>query len=120
MRMEKKHFDDEDKKSTALTIEKIAALEDLGFAWARQKGDTLWEEKFRDLEAYMQRVGDCNVPTKYRADTALGRWVSTQRKQYKEYQAGRKTLITKNRVERLDALGFKWNAMDKHDDVESP
>ena len=120
MRMEKKHFDDDEKRSTALTQEKIDALEDIGFTWARQKGDKLWEDKFRDLQDYARRHGNCNVPTKFRSDTALGRWVSTQRKQYKEMKKGVKTLMTLERAQRLEALGFRWNAMERHDDAESP
>lgn len=120
MRMEKKHFDDDGKRSTALTLEKIDALEDIGFTWARQKGDKLWEDKYRDLQAYQARHGNCNVPTKYRVDTALGRWVSTQRKQYKEMLKGQRTLMTKERARRLEDLGFRWNAMDRHEDAESP
>ena len=122
MRMEKKAFDSRDKKSTALTQEKIDALEDIGFTWARQKGDILWEDRYRDLQKYAHEHGNCNVPTKYRVDTALGRWVSTQRKQYKEMKAGKRTLLTQERAQRLEALGFRWNAMEARndDDAESP
>ena len=119
MRMEKKHFDDDKKRSTALNKEKIDALEDIGFVWAKQKGDKLWEHKFRDLQAYHAQNGHSNVPTKYREDTALGRWVSTQRKQYKEMKNGQRTLMTEERARRLERLGFKWNAIDRNDDAES-
>lgn len=57
MRMEKKHFDEDSKRSTALTKEKIDALEDIDFVWARQKGDKLWHDKFRDLQEYAQVKG---------------------------------------------------------------
>lgn len=116
MRMEKKKFDNDER--SALSQEKIDALEAIDFAWAKPKGDTLWESKFVDLKAYMRKHGHCNVPTKYKVDTALGRWVSTQRKQYKEMQSGKPSLMTKQRAKRLETVGFRWNALDR-DDEES-
>jgi hypothetical protein len=117
MRMEKKRFD-EDVRS-ALNESKINALEDIGFAWAKMKGDTLWEQKYEDLIAYKEVHGDCNVPTKYKKDTSLGRWVSTQRKQYKERQQGNRSLMTDEREAKLQALGFRWNALDRDDETNS-
>lgn len=33
---------------------------------------------------------------------------------------GKRTLMTEERAERLEALGFRWNAMEtRHDDAES-
>ena len=118
MRMEKKRFDKNER--SALNQAKIDALEAIDFTWAKEKGSTLWEQKFADLVAYSQEHGHCNVPTKFKQDTSLGRWVSTQRKQYKDLMAGStKSLMTRERADRLQALGFRWNALDR-DDVESP
>ena len=102
MRMEKKRFDNGER--SALTQTKINALEDIGFVWAKEKGDTLWEQKFADLVRYRDAHGHCNVPTKYKEDTALGRWVSTQRKQYKEFKTGNnpRCLMTEERRQRLE------------------
>lgn len=116
MRMEKKRYDDGER--SALSKEKIDALEAIDFKWAKQKGCTLWEQKFRDLQRYMEEHGHCNVPTKYKKDTSLGRWVSTQRKQYKEMIENKPTLMTQERAERLESLGFCWNALER-DDVNS-
>ena len=116
MRMEKKRYDENER--SALTREKIEALEAIDFTWAKQKGDALWEQKFRDLVDYQRTNGHCNVPTKYKADTSLGRWVSTQRKQYKEMRAGNRSLMKPERAKRLETLGFRWNALDR-DEVDS-
>ena len=111
MRMEKKRYDDNGR--SALTEEKIEALEAIDFAWAKQKGNKLWRQKLADLAAYKQVHGNCDVPTKYKKDTSLGRWISTQRKQYKELQQGQRSLMTTERVEALEALGFRWNASER-------
>ena len=99
--MEKKAFD-EGKKSS-FTQAKVDALNAIGFAWAKRKGQAAWSEKFEQLVEYKYKYGDCectavarvklhfskdyltrllfsagNVPTKYPKNPALGRWVSTQ------------------------------------------
>lgn len=115
MRMEKKRYDEDER--SALSQEKIDALEAIDFAWAKQKGEHLWEEKFVDLVAYKNRHGHCNVPTKFKTDSALGRWVSTQRKQYKDFhQPGKKSLMTLERIQRLNQIHFSWSMMGDHDD----
>jgi Helicase associated domain len=109
-RMEKKAMDDGLKSN--MTQEKLQALNSLGFAWAKRKGQVSWEEKYAALQAYHKRTGDCDVPTKYKENPALGRWVSTQRSQYKQFLAGTTTHMTQERFERLNELGFKWNMID--------
>jgi len=51
------------------------------------KGAEAWEAKFEELVKYRKDYGDCLVPTKYAENEALGRWVSTQRAQYKLWRA---------------------------------
>lgn len=116
MRMEKKHYDEGER--SVLCEEKISALDDIDFQWAKRKGDVLWEERFQDLKQFFEQKGHCRVPTKYKKDTSLGRWVSTQRKQYKEMKDGKKTLITAERIARLEALGFCWN-LGERDETNS-
>lgn len=45
-RMEKKLLDD--GKRSSLTQEKIELLEQLGFVWAKRKGDHVWNERFQE------------------------------------------------------------------------
>ena len=52
--------------------------------------------------------GDCNVPQKYPDHPALGVWVNKQRMEYKLYQEGKKTSMTLERVQKLEAAGFQW------------
>jgi len=51
------------------------------------------------------------VPTKFEDNPALGRWVSTQRSQYKLFVDGQRSTMTAARAERLGALGFVWNML---------
>jgi len=61
-----------------------------------------------ELVAYEAKFGDCHVPTKYKDNTALGRWVSTQRAEYRKYQDGRKTSMNADKIRRLEGIGFAW------------
>ena len=80
----------------------IERLDALGFAW-----DVLmdaWEQGFHELRKFLEVEGHCKVKATYKTEGGfgLGRWVRTQR-------TTRETLSLE-RVERLDALGFVWNA----------
>lgn len=59
-----------------------------------------------------------NVPTKNKQNRALGRWVSTQRANYKRLQQGnppkqRRTdwEEAKRRIRRLNGIGFAWSLL---------
>jgi hypothetical protein len=100
-RMEfKPYLEDETREMTLIISEKLRHLKDVGFEWAKPKGDQLWSEKYEELQQYRYYEGHCtltivgtmvdekvahnvlvvsgNVPTKYTKNPTLGRWVSTQ------------------------------------------
>mmetsp|Transcript_29296 Transcript_29296/g.64594 ORF Transcript_29296/g.64594 Transcript_29296/m.64594 type:complete len:559 (+) Transcript_29296:454-2130(+) len=105
-RMEYKLF--QEGKKSSMTLERIQKLESIGFVWAKRKGPEAWETKFRELVLYKEEHGDCLVPTKYTRNKALGRWVSTQRAQFKLWDEGKKSTLTDGRKERLENIGFVW------------
>ena len=65
-----------------------------------------WEFWFGLLENYKKEFGDCLVLADYitSSNFQLGNWVGTQR--------FTKTQLTPERIERLDALGFVWDARE--------
>eukprot|EP00559_Dactyliosolen_fragilissimus_P002589 CAMPEP_0184866516 /NCGR_PEP_ID=MMETSP0580-20130426/22723_1 /TAXON_ID=1118495 /ORGANISM="Dactyliosolen fragilissimus" /LENGTH=616 /DNA_ID=CAMNT_0027366247 /DNA_START=388 /DNA_END=2235 /DNA_ORIENTATION=- len=71
-RMEYKLLQDGQKSS--MTQERLKALQELGFVWAKRKGQATWDAKFLQLLDYKKEHGDCLIPTKYSKDPALGRW----------------------------------------------
>ena len=103
-RMEMKFYLDQHLKSS-LTRMKIEALEQMDFVWAKRKGEAAWDEKYDELRRYLQENGDCHVPTKLQGNRAFGRWVSTQRSQYK------KNKLSRDKVDRLNRLGFVWTML---------
>jgi hypothetical protein len=103
-RMERKFYEDKDRKSS-LTLMKIEALEQMDFVWAKRKGEAAWELRYKELQKYLKENGDCNVPTKLQDNRAFGRWVSTQRSQYK------KNKLSQFKVYKLSLLGFVWTML---------
>eukprot|EP00585_Thalassiosira_rotula_P004067 CAMPEP_0196141100 /NCGR_PEP_ID=MMETSP0910-20130528/8772_1 /TAXON_ID=49265 /ORGANISM="Thalassiosira rotula, Strain GSO102" /LENGTH=745 /DNA_ID=CAMNT_0041402137 /DNA_START=124 /DNA_END=2361 /DNA_ORIENTATION=- len=96
-------------KNSSLNDSRLERLQRIGFRWAKRKGQASWDEKFNELVAYKARFGNCHVPTKYKDNTALGRWVSTQRAEYKKYQEGQaKTSMNTDKIRRLESIGFAW------------
>ena len=63
-----------------------------------------WYEKYLLLEQYKKEHGNCLVPARFvYNDVKLGHWVNNQRQSYK------KGMLSTNRREMLDALGFSWD-----------
>ena len=70
-----------------------------------------WDTKFNELVAYKDaHGGSCNVPKGYAENPQLGRWVHSQRTQYKKFQQHPSTSsMTQERIERLESIAFEWN-----------
>lgn len=116
-RSEYKMFQEGEKSS--MTNERQQLLESIGFQWAKQKGQTVWDAKFQLLKEYKSKHGDCAVPTKYMKDQALGRWVSTQREQYQFWTNGdSRCKLTYENFMKLNELGFIWRLQTERKDRE--
>jgi len=103
-RAEKRQLDQ--GKRSQITQERIERLDGIGFAW-NPVADA-WERHFRELQAYKERFGDCNVPQR-RHENQLGSWVNNQRVEKRKLDQGKRSWITQQRIERLDGIGFEWN-----------
>jgi superfamily II DNA or RNA helicase len=85
-----------------LSNDRLKQLNSIGFTWdifAEQ-----WEYAFTELKKFVKREGHCNVPTYHeQGDLKLGRWISTQRLEYKE--------LSRDKITRLNSLGFVWDSL---------
>jgi len=93
-------------KKGKLGEERVVRLEALGFEWDPFTSD--WEAMFQALVAFKENRDHCGVPTRWGENPELGRWVSTQRKTFRERK------MSEERVARLKALGFEWDRIKKH------
>ncbi|KAL7461138.1 hypothetical protein ACHAXS_001565, partial [Conticribra weissflogii] len=98
--------------STSLTKERIRLLKSIGFEW-RFEDEYEWKEKFAELQLYKSRHGNCDVPSRYPANVALGKWVRKQRKQYRLFRTGRKCGLNEEKVYMLEAIGFVWKQSNR-------
>lgn len=93
-------------------------------AYHYQKYD--FDKLFEKLVEYKVQNGHCNVPTRYKDDRRLGKWASKLREKRTELgkrgaayeqakSRGKLTgrTLTKERVERLDSIGFEWRVKTK-------
>ena len=100
----------EGKRST-MSDERIEALEDVGFIW--DSHSAIWEERLNQLKLYKHEKGDCNVPSRYTGNRQLAVWVKRQRRQYKFYRKGETSSMTRERINKLEAIGFEWDLRSK-------
>src|SRR5262245_34025372 len=83
------------RKAGKLSADRVARLEQIGFAWAAStanrsarvaesnKARSAWKNRFDELLAYKRAHGDCDVPDKWNENKKLANWVSQQRHCYK-------------------------------------
>ena len=96
-----------DGKSSPMTQERIDALERIGFHWGKRQGG--WEAQFRLLKEFQEENGHCRVLQNHCIDNvSLGEWVHRQRRAYKKFKDGKSSSMTQERINQLDAIGFKW------------
>ncbi len=85
-----------------LAGERIQRLERFGFVWDTR--GVAWEQGFAALEAFKLREGHIRVPQRHQEDGfGLGGWVGKQRTDRRRDELG------KERIQRLEALGFVWD-----------
>jgi len=117
-------------KMNPKTISKprITRLTSIGFVWERCDSKIPWDDMFQRLVTYKKEHNETtNVPRNYGADPKLANWVNTQRKNYPTKNKN-KTITTATtaattttinadddeRNNRLESIGFIWNALDAH------
>jgi hypothetical protein len=88
-----------DKKT--MSSERKQRLDDIGFVWDPNAAD--WEEAFLKLIQFKEAEGHCRMVESLKLEGfGLGRWVSKQRKD--------KDSMSSERKQRLDDIGFIWDA----------
>ncbi len=89
------------KKRGLLSKERIKLFNSINFPW--NTNEMQWETHFAELKAYKIKFGHCNVPES-RLTQKLGSWVNIQKRHY----ARESKALTKDRIEKLNSVGFDW------------
>ena len=108
------------KTHRSLSQGRVERLEEVGFQWQCVDYNDAFEKHCRDLIAFKEEHGHCNVPYRYANNPSLGRWCDNMRTAYKNIQKGIKThrSLSQGRVERLEEVGFQWQCVDYNDAFE--
>jgi len=84
-----------------ITEDRIKALDELGFAWDKNKS---FEERIEDLKAFKEKHGHIRVTEKH--DKSLSNFCKNMRSARRGTKQGK--VITEDRIKALDELGFEW------------
>ena len=117
---ENDHNDNENNNNNTQRIDRIQALNEIGFVWDVPKEK--WSFRYNELKQYQSVYGDTLVPSSYKENPALGKWVATQRRQYALLQQQKKNKkqssqsnetcnvpLTTERIEALNKINFLWD-----------
>ncbi len=93
-------------KKKIISQDQIDKLEAIDFCW--DPFDENWQAMFAELNKFKEANSHCNVPRGYPDNPSLGLWVSAQRQKYK------KKSISQDQIDKLEAIDFCWNPLDKN------
>ncbi|CAB9530545.1 helicase [Seminavis robusta] len=90
----------ENCNQSSLSTERREALNAIGFNW--NPHEQKWMEMFQRLQGFKKSEGHCKVPTNWKPDKKLGKWVMRQREKRKN------GILPDARREALESIGFVW------------
>lgn len=96
-------------KYAKISQKRIDRLNRINFAWNAQTSRT-FEDNFALLEQFHRENGHCRVPEghKFAGNITLDRWFTEQRYRHGRFMAGKKSKITQEKIDKMDAIGFEW------------
>ena len=105
------------RSSSVLSEERIAALQEIGFQFQSARTHT-WPQRYDELCLYRAMHGDCLVPLNCEDFPGLGSWVRNQRTQYRNILLGRSQSsgkrkgagMTPEKIKALQSVGFVWDS----------
>jgi len=104
----------QEHKSSPLTQERIDILDSLEFIWdasnvkrKTSSAEKAWWKRYDELVLHFKDNGQNSVvPSK----SSLGWWIIKQRNEFNSYKKGEKSILTKDRIDALNAIGFQWKS----------
>jgi len=95
----------------SITDDQVQVLDSLHFSW-NTRGEEHWKRNYERLRDYHKENGHTLVPRQSPVPK-LGDWVTEQRRQYKAMREGKDSLLTKDRVNLLELIGFVWQVRQR-------
>ncbi|KAL3935577.1 MAG: hypothetical protein SGBAC_008929 [Bacillariaceae sp.] len=97
-------------RNDSLSEQKVKQLDDIGFNWKANLGETLWDAKYRKLVEFKTKHGHCWIPLENRS---LYAWAAQQRRQ-RPGKTNSLAPLSKKRVQLLEDIDFPWQS-DRHE-----
>lgn len=105
------------RENSPMTDEKILMLERIGFYWGttREEPYVSWDTRFEELKKHEKIFGkesyNSLVHSDYKTCSALGKWISWQRRTYHAMKSGKKigSVLKEEQVELLNDIDFDWD-----------
>jgi hypothetical protein len=97
-------------RHSTLSDDRELALERLGFVWDHR--GAIWMEHWNQLCEYQKRNGHSNVTSSNNGgpeNRRLATWVKDQRRHYRLHKRGEGSILTPERICKMESLGFIWN-----------
>jgi hypothetical protein len=91
----------ERRRRGAMSNEELELLDELNLRWQSRDVGT-WEDRFAEVVAFKAGHGHCEIPTVFRQNPKLGRFVNAMRTQKNRGS------LSVDRIAKLDAIGFAW------------
>eukprot|EP00978_Attheya_sp_CCMP212_P000136 scaffold259_cov55-Attheya_sp.AAC.1 len=98
----------QDGKTSSITSERIAILNEINFVWSAQEG--AWLKHYKDLVQYKEKFGDCMVSLCDENFPQLGLWVKEQRRHYSLLAQNKTSNMTLDRFQTLWNIDFCWDS----------
>lgn len=93
--------------STGMTEERVRLLNAEDFIW--DAFNHAWEQKYDELCMFVAVNGHAAIRSRRKGYDPLARWAEIQRQNYRKRMNGEKTTLTKERVDKLERIGFIWD-----------
>jgi hypothetical protein len=85
-------------------LESIGMVDDITTGDANEGNEQTWYDMYNQLLEFKQKHGHVKVPQQYNENPKLGRWVSDQRSNYREYKRSNGQKGYPERMKRLESI----------------
>lgn len=93
-----------------LSQDKIDLLNSINFIWESSNNSIKFNQRLEQLKEYIRIYGDTKVPSRFSDFNSLGEWAKHMRSKK------RKGVLSQDRIDALNDLGFCWNPKDDNAD----
>ena len=97
-------------RNKKIPIERVLLMEGLGLNWTATDKPLSWEEAIEQFQNFKKTMKHCNIFMDAKSPSPLAKWAWAQRLEYKRFRKQADSLLTAEKIEQLDEIGFKWKA----------